>query len=116
MEALVRAPALIFSEYVPDGKREYNRGEVVREGSSKWLLQNWGKLDPGIPLNQQNLCKLFRDSGRYPWVREEYCLKGFERYYDDGDPGRTGWYVVISERVDSGTPPPNDSQNWQKIA
>jgi len=109
MEALVRASFTIFSEYVPDGTREYNRGEVVRDGANKWLLQNWGRLDPNIPLNQNPLLKLFRDGGRYEWVREEYCLKGFERYYD-GD-----WYKVIAERADSAIPPPNDGQNWEKI-
>jgi len=116
MEALIRLPYLLFSEYVPDGNREYERGEVVRVGNCKYLLQNWGKLNPDIPLSQQSLCKLFRDSGRYEWVREEYCIKGFERYYQDSDPNRTGWYRVISERVDSGTPPPNlIGIDWEKV-
>ena len=119
--ALVKLPALLFSEYVEDGNREYIRGEVIRVGNCKYLLQNWGKIDPNNPPRVEgnqvfpSLCKLFRDSGRYEWVKEEFCLKGFERHYDDGDPNRTGWYVVISERVDGGTPPPNDYQNWQKI-
>jgi len=84
-------------------------------------LQNWGRIDVDNPPPTNPLCKLFRDSGRYDpdgtprnWVREEYCLKGFERYYDGGDPQRTDWYAVKSGRVDSATPPPNDAQNWQK--
>ena len=120
MVALVKLPAFLFPEYVPDGQREYQRGEVIRVGNNKYLLQNWGKIDPKNSPRIENgrvepsLCKLFRDGGRYEWVREEFCLRGFERYYDDGDPGRTGWYRVVSESVDSGTPPPNDSQNWEK--
>ena len=121
MIALVKLPSLLFAEYVPDGNREYQRGEVIRVGSNKFLLQNWGKIDPSNPPRIENnqvqpsLCKLFRDNGRYDWVKEEFCLKGFKRYYNDGDPNRTGWYVVVSERVDSGTPPPNDSMNWSKL-
>ena len=121
MIALVKFPALLFAEYVPDGNREYERGEVIRVGNYKFLLQNWGKIDPNNPPRVEgnqvypSLCKLFRDAGRYDWVREEFCLKGFERHYDDGDANRTGWYRVVSDSVDSGTPPPNDSQNWQKV-
>jgi len=110
MEALVRAPHMIFAEYVPDPNREYARGNVVREGQNKWLLQNWGRLDPNIPLGQQNLLKLFRGGERYEWVREEYCIKGYERSYEGV------WYRVISERVDDSTPPPNSPQNWLKIS
>ena len=115
MEALVRAPFMFFPEYVPDSNREYNRGEVVREGGNKWLFENWGKLDPSIPLEQQPLLKLFRDSRQYDYFPGEYCLKDFPRYFHDPDPQRDGLYVVISERVDSKTPPPNDAQNWQKL-
>lgn len=121
MVALVKLPALLFAEYVPDGERVYERGEVIRVGSNKFLIQNFGKIDPNNPPRiesnqvEPSLCKLFRDGGRYDWVREEFCLQGFERYYDDGDANRTGWYRVISARVDSGTPPPNDYQHWEKI-
>ena len=109
MEALVRAPFMFFSVYVPDARREYNRGEVVRIDHEKYLLQNWGKLDPNIPLSEQSLCKLFRDSGRYSWVREEYCLKGYERLYNGV------WYCVIADRVDDATPPPNNTQAWERL-
>ena len=122
MEALVRLPFSMFAEYVPDGNRDYERGEVVRSGCNKWLLQGNGRLDPNKALDAQSLLKLLRDSNSHDpdgtprnWHREEYCLKGFQRYYDDGDPGRTGWYEVISERVDSATNPNNDMQNWRKV-
>jgi len=64
----------------------------------------------------------FRDARGYDndgtprkWVPKEYCLNGFPRYCDGGDPQRTGWYIVISDRVDSATPPPNDAQNWKRL-
>lgn len=122
-DALVRLPYLIFPEYVPDPQRDYQRGEVIRVGNNKYLLQNWGKIDDNNPPRIEGtqcyppLCKLFRDSGRYDWVREEYCIKGFERYYDDGDPNRTGWYRVITENAgDNNTPPPGVPQTWEKLA
>ena len=102
-------PAIVFEEYVPNGNREYIRGEVVTIGNAKYLLQNWGKIDPSNPPPTNSLCKLFRDAGRYEWVREEYCIKGYERSYNGV------WYRVISTRVDSGTPPPNDTQNWGQV-
>jgi len=119
--ALVTMSWTAFEAYVADGNREYLRGDVVRVGTEKYLIQNDGKIDPANPPRiegtqvQPSLCKLFRDSARYPWVREEFCLKGFERYYDDGDPGRTGWYRVISNVVDSATPPNALPQNWEKL-
>ena len=116
MGALVRLPYLLFPAYVPDGDRQYNQGEVIRVGAEKYLLQNWGGIDPNTPPPTNPLCKLFRDGGRYPWVREEYCLKGFERYYDDGDPNRTGWYAVTADYVDDATPPPNAPNMWEKVS
>jgi len=109
MEALARLPYPLFPEYAPDGQREYKRGEVVRVGHEKYLLENWGRIDPNVPPPMNPLCKLFRDGGRYPWVQKEYCLKGYEREYNGA------WYRVISERVDSGTTPPNDYQNWERV-
>ena len=109
MDALVRLPAMLFQEYAPDGNRQYERGQVVRQGSYKYLLQGDGKLDPGRPLSELSLLKLFRDSNRYEWVREEYCIRGFERSYNDI------WYRVKVDRVDSATPPPNDNQSWEVI-
>jgi len=119
--ALVKLPSLLFPEYVPDGNREYNRGEVIRVGSEKYMFTNWGKIDPNNPPRiegtqvQPSLVKLYRDSGRYNWVREEFCLQGFERYYEDtGNPSNTGWYRVISDVADGAAPPPNDNR-WSKI-
>ena len=112
-EALVRLPYIVFAEYVPDPQREYERGEVVRMGCNKYLLQNFGKIDPANPPPTNSLCKLFRDKNSHDpdgtdreWVKEEYCLKGFERKYNGI------WYVVIADRVDSGTPPINDAASW----
>jgi len=76
--------------------------------SNKWLLQNWGRLDPDIPLERQSLVKLFRDPRRYEWVREEYCINGFERSYDGV------WYRVRAASVDDATPPPNNPQAWEE--
>jgi len=116
MEALVRLPAMLFGEYVPDGEREYRRGEVVRYDGAKYLLTNWGRIDPSNPPPTNSLCKLFRDAGRYPWVREEYCIMGFERYYEDPDPQRSGWYRVITANAgDNNTPPPNVPQTWERL-
>ena len=106
--ALVTLPYMCFEEYAPDGQRMYERGEVVRVGREKYLLQGDGRIDVDKPPPVNPLCKLFRDSGRYPWVREEYCLQGFEREYN-GE-----WYKVIADRVDDATIPPN-SQAWEKI-
>jgi len=116
-EALARLPAMLFAEYVPDPDRMYNRGEVVRMGSSKYLLQNWGRIDIDKPPPQNPLCRLFRDSGRYEWVREEYCAKGFERYYEDANNSQnTGWYKVIADNAgDNNTPPPGMPTVWERL-
>jgi len=106
--ALVIAHWSLFDEYVPDPERMYNRGEVVRVGGSKYLLQNQGRIDLDKPPEINPLCKLFRDAGRYEWAREEYCLRGFERQYD-GE-----WYRVTADRVDDSTPPPN-SNSWERV-
>ena len=115
--ALVKLPAMLFAEYVPDGNREYQRGEVVRVGHAKYLMQNFGKIDPNNPPPTNNLCKLFRDSASHDadgtpreWVREEFCLQCFQRLYNGA------WYEVTSAMVDSATPPPNDGQNWKAVA
>jgi len=121
-EALVRLPYLLFPEYVADGSRDYERGEVIRVGAEKYLLQNWGRIDPANPPRIEgtqvfpSICKLFRDSGRYDWVREEYVIKGFERYYSDGDPSRTGWYRCIADNAgDNNTPPSGVPTVWEKL-
>jgi len=116
MEALVRMPAPAFMLYVPDPDRMYNRGEVVRIGAEKWLLQNWGRIEVDKPPHINPLCKLFRDAGRYPWFSEEYCLNGFERYWEDPDSNRTGWYRLIADRIDDSTAPPFNPQAWEKLA
>ena len=114
--ALVTLPYTLFEKYKPDGSRMYERGEVVRVDKEKYLLQNDGKIDPANPPPTNPLCKLFRDDRRYNWVREEFCLRGFERYYDGGDPGRTGWYRVIAAVADSATPPPSlVGTVWEKV-
>ena len=109
MEALARLPAMLFAEYAPDPDRNYNRGEVVRVDNAKYLLQNWGRIDPAQPPPVNSLCKLFRDGGRYEWAREEYCIRGFERSYEGV------WYRVTADSVDDATPPPNNPQAWERL-
>ena len=117
-EALVRLPAFLFQEYTVDGERMYERGEVLRMPGdlvSKYLLQGDGRIDPSNPPPTNSLCKLFRNNGRFDWVREEYCIKDFERYYDDGSE-RKGWYRVTAANAgDNNTPPPNAPQVWEKL-
>ena len=116
-EALVRLPAMLFAEYVPDPDRMYERGEVIRVGNVKYLLQNWGRIDPNVPPEVNPLCKLFRDSGRYEWVREEWCSQGFERHWENADrPEESGWYRVIAANAgDNNTAPPSVPSVWAKI-
>ena len=57
-----------------------------------------------------NLQRLFRDNGRYEWVREEYCSRGFERQYN-GE-----WYRVIADNAgDNNTVPTGASNIWEKV-
>jgi len=109
MDALVKLPYILFPEYVPDSERMYNRGNVIRIDKYKYLIQNDGRIDVNNPPPTNSLCKLFRDSGRYEWVREEYVLQGFERSYDDL------WYRCIVPIEDGSTPPPNNPSVWELI-
>ena len=104
-------------EYVPN--KTWERGKFTRVGNNKYLFEGDIRLNDGE--SPASRCKLFRDENANnpdgtprSWVREEFCIKDTLRYYSDGDPGRTGWYRVISDRVDSATPPPNDTMNWSK--
>jgi len=119
-EFLIYCPAQLIPEYEYVPNKNWLRGKFTRVGNDKFLLTGDGRINES-PVTS-SLCKLFRDENSHNpdglprhWVREEFCIKDTERYYDDGDPGRTGWYKVISERVDSSTPPPNDYQNWEKL-
>ena len=94
-------------------------GEFFRANDDcKLLVTSVGRIN-GDPMNS-NICKLFRDEGRYDsdgtrriWIREEFCLRGTERWHEDSNTERTGWYIVDVDRVDDSTPPPN-SQSWRK--
>jgi len=115
--ALVTFPYLLFEEYVPDGNRMYERGQVVRVDKEKYLLQGDGRIDIDRPPPINSLCKLFRDGGEYDWVREEFCLKGFVRYWENPErPQDTGWYKVIADNAgDNNTPPPGVPTAWEKL-
>ena len=120
---LVRLPAVFLEQYVQDDSRDYNeyeQGEVTCIGKNKFLIQNFGRIQHDDPPRIENgevlprLCKLFRDKNSHDpdgtpreWVREEFCLKGFERMHNDV------WYVVDADSVDDSTPPPN-SQYWRE--
>jgi len=119
-EALVRLPAGLFLEYVPDDQRMYERGEVLRMPGGlvcKYLFTGDGKIQLDKPPPENSLCRLFRNASRFEWVREEYCSNGFERFYEDpNDPNRTGWYKCIAMNAgDNNTPPPNLPQVWLKL-
>jgi len=118
-EALVRLPAILFQEYEPNPERMYERGEVLKmpgDNVSKYLLTGDGRIQNDRPPPENSLCRLFRNRERCEWAREEYCSNGFERYYDDGDPKRTGWYKVIASNAgDNNTSPPGLPNIWKKI-
>jgi len=121
MEALVRLPPSNLKRYKPDPTLNRERGEAFRIGEDKWLVQNNGRIELDKPPNINPLCKLFRDKRRYDskgnrrdWVREEYCLRGFERYEENDDPKRAGWYEVIVDNVDDATRPSQAPQNWKR--
>jgi len=116
----------IFFEYTYDPDRQYEQGEVREYDGWTLLLQNTGRIQEPIRIEDNQLrpsiLKLFRgieshdlDGTPRHWVREEFCVHGMERYWSDSDSNREGWYVVVSPRVDSATPPPNDNQNWAKV-
>ena len=118
-KALIRFPAVLFQEYVPDPERNYERGEVLKmpdDNVCKYLLQGDGRIQNNQPPPENSLCKLFRNNGRFPWVREEFCERGFERFWENPQrPEEDGWYRVIVDTVDDGTPPPNAPQRWEKV-
>ena len=107
-EALATLHYLYFDEYTPDPNRMYLRGEVIRVGNEKYLLTNQGRIDINKPPPINSLCKLFRDSFVYEWVREEFCMAGFIRTYN-------GIKYQALRNVDDATPPPNNPQSWKKI-
>ena len=107
-EALIDFHFSYFAEYAPDADRMYNFGEVVRVGNSKYLIQNQGRIDVDRPPEVNPLCKLFRDSGEYEWVREEFCMVGFVRIYE-------GVRYVALRNVDDSTPPLNNPQAWERL-
>jgi hypothetical protein len=119
-EALVRIPASLFQEYTPDNERMYERGEVLKmpgDNVSKYLLTGDGRIQTDRPPPENSLCRLFRHSGRFEWVREEYCSRGFERHYTDpNNHERMGWYRVTANNAgDNNTPPPNIPHVWERL-
>jgi hypothetical protein len=122
-KALNRFPAFLFQEYKPDPERNYERGEVIRmpdDSVSKYLLTGDGRIQstPRIENNQvqPSLLKLFRNAARANWVREEFCERGFERYWENPQrPEENGWYRVIVDVVDDADTPPNAPQRWERL-
>ena len=114
-KALVTFPYILFEEYLPDTNRMYERGEVVRVGREKYLFQGDGRLDKSP--KESPLCKLFRDAGRYEWVREEYCIEGFIRHWKNpSKPDENGWYRVVTDNAgDNVTPPPGVPWVWERV-
>ena len=113
-ESLVDLPAYLFEEYTgADPERMYERGEVLKmplDNVSKYLLTGDGRIPADRPPFENSLCRLFRDASPGMWIREEYCSKGFVRYYDGA------WYMVIANNAgDNNTPPPGLPQTWEKL-
>jgi len=91
-----------FEEFQEGDDKDYPRGTVFRQGTSKWLMTYDGRFDI-------SRCRLFRDAGRYPWVREEFVIKGCEREYEGV------WYRVKVDVVGAGATPPPNSNEWERI-
>jgi len=109
LDLLAKLAASNFPEYVPDPEKTYFKGEVVRTSDTdKYMAQN--QTTTSVHPSQNPTFKLFRDDLIYEWVREEYCLRGYVRGYE----GK--FYQVIAARVDSATPPPNDTASWKEIS
>lgn len=123
--ALAKLPYILFAEYIPDPDKMYYRGEVIRVKDNKYLIQNQGRIENDRPPHINSLCKLFRDSKRYDfdgnvrfWVREEWCLFGYERYYENPDrPQDNGWYRVKTNHAEgNNTQPPGMPNIWERCA
>jgi len=125
-EQLLRLPAKVFADFVPDPERQYEQGEVIRLDSWKLLCQSAGKIQEPVRIEDNQIrptmLKIFRDINSHDsdgtprhWIREEFCVQDMMRFWQDSDPNREGWYRVKSLRVDSATSPPNDGLNWEKI-
>jgi len=121
---LLRFPATAFDEYVPNPNTEYPAGYVLKMSDdpvSKYMFTRDGKLD--VSPSQSNMCKLFRNGNRYPYVEEEFLESGFERYWENPNrPEEDGWYRVKLRNdgevmiVSDKTSPPNAPDRWEKLA
>jgi len=127
--ALVKFHYSVFDEYVPDGEKMYERGEVTREGSDKYMCQNQTRIDPNSSQNKPSFhpqFKLFRDAARLDpdgtprlWLREEWVILGFERYEDQsmgGRPEDEGWYRCYVPTAGGNNTRPSALPNiWEKL-
>ena len=113
LRALLAYPYIHFEEWDGDTNRQYQRGEVIRYGEIKLLIQNNGNINNPDPV-QAGITKVVRTTASHnddgtarEWIREEFCIKGMERLYNGI------WYRVKASVVDSATPPSNDTGSWE---
>ena len=119
--SLVTLPYIYFPEFVFIQNHDYERGEVVRIGSNKYLFPDGGRIDHGQTPATSNRCLLHRDRSSYEpdgarrqWVREEFCLQGWLRYWTNASrPQENGWYRVRVRRVMDSTNPAGASDRWE---
>jgi len=133
-KALIKISPYCFENFKPDPEKRYSKGEVTRvdrrgekfiagdeeidSGDCKYLAQqeNLSILIGETPTTHPGF-KLFRNiGGRHRWEREEWCLRGAERYHYNPERAEdTGWYTCIQEDAgDNVTPPPGMPQTWAR--
>jgi len=119
---LTQFPYDCFPEFVWIQDRDYDRGEVIRFNNYKYLLLDGGRIDEGQTPATSNRCLLHRDIASYDidgtirkWVREEFCLQDFWRWWDadSNKPQQHGWYRVKVRLVNDATDPPNATDRWE---
>lgn len=90
---ILTLPAGAVDEWTPG--RKYTAGQLTNWNGIKYLIippivTAQAHQPPDMPDGAMlSVYKPFRDSGRYPWLYGEYCLKGYERQHN----GK--WYKVI---------------------
>ncbi|MCL2434270.1 MAG: hypothetical protein FWD16_07140 [Clostridia bacterium] len=109
-----------FKEWDGNTQTQHQRGTVTRTGEIKWLLNNNGNIDPnpleaGATTPFRSISEYDEDGTERQWMEKEFCITGMIRWHlgsryrvkARGDGG--------SLATDSATPPPNDTNTWEKV-